>query len=94
MFKFSFSITLILAGTLFASVSYASCSCQCLNGLMRGKCSSVFEMPPICAQTPCPIGQMSTAPNLAPVTGVRTSSCSDVKQCDKYSNCEWKRICQ
>jgi hypothetical protein len=94
MRRFIFSITLILAGTLFASDSYAGCSCQCANGLMRGVCSSVFETPPICSQSPCPIGPMSTVPNLAPLIGLRATSCSQVKQCDQFANCEWKQICR
>jgi hypothetical protein len=86
------SIALSVAGMAFASVSYAGCACQCQNGWMRGVCSSIYEMPPTCAQTPCPFKQMSTTPDLTP-PGLRTTSCSDVKQCDVYGHCEWKRVC-
>ena len=95
MTRVAATLALLVALTAFSSVSYGGCSCTCVDGWRRGSCSNVYEVPPVCAQIPCPFNHISTAPNLAPVRGLRaTPTCGEVKQCDLYDNCQWKWVCR
>jgi hypothetical protein len=93
MSRVIFQAALVLAAAALPTVVYGGCSCVCSGGVRQASCSNPYEIPPICSQTLCPFGPVSTAPNLAPITGPRKSSCSEVKQCDTYGHCEWRRRC-
>jgi len=94
MARTAVAIAFVLLGASFDDVSYAGCSCRCIDGWTRASCTNAYDIPPVCSQTPCPFGRVSTTPNIAPVTGLRPTSCRSIKQCDEYGDCEWKQSCR
>jgi hypothetical protein len=81
--------TVVLFAAFAASTAAeAGCSCTCFDGKVQATCSG-GAVPPICSQSPCAFGPVSTSPPLA----LRHSSCHQVHECDVYANCKWKEVC-
>lgn len=88
MLKCLAGLVMVILGVGFPTFANAVCVCQCVDGQVRAACTSSFDISPICSLRPCPFGPTLTPPPIGSMT-----SCTEVRSCDPYGSCTWKRVC-
>jgi hypothetical protein len=85
----------LMVAALLTTPSNASCRCACVDGEMKGLCSSSLDIEPICPPTICGITPPSIAPLQIPgIPPIGASSCRQAQVANPYNGrYEWKTVC-